>query len=323
MQTCRCDEIAYLATHTHPLHNPRPEKNTDNIHMPTTMQEDGYVYLEPSDMPSDWPSLVDAAAEAVDASLERDRHKTVIERINSERMQRRFPRDALPAAVRRVVELLHAKLAVCDVDMESFSLQDCYALYTPSDEVNEEARAPQRWHLDAIKRFPVGALLLRGGRATEFAAGKYSDFSAGVSARELESWTAPLKHINARTWDAESEEEWLHFQQHCHAAGLVTGQDAESGDPECDWSKLSVAPTPDAPSAGSSCLFMSNKVHRGPGTDPGEERLVLFCSWLPAGDKAATKSKESETDYSFYDSHIEPKLRLSERAVRSNKRRRR
>lgn len=37
-------------------------------------------------------------------------------------------------------------------------------------------------------------------------------------------------------------------------------------------------------------------------------------------DRRAQK-KESETDYSFYDSHLEPKLKLSERATRSFKRR--
>ena len=67
-------------------------------------------------------------------------------------------------------------------------------------------------------------------------------------------------------------------------------------------------------------------MHRGPGTEMGEERLVLFCSWLPPSAAAASsharKKKESETDYSFYDVHLEPKLRLSERAVRSQKRHR-
>ena len=197
-------------------------------------------------------------------------------------------------------------------------LQDCYALFTPADEVDEEARAPQRWHLDAIKRFPVAALLLRGARATEFAAGSYSDFTEGVSAQTLSEWTASLKQINAKTWEAESVEEWEHFGQHLHAASLVTGVDPETGDAECDWSKLEIAPTPEW-SAGSSSIFWSNKVHRGPGTDAGEERLVLFCSWLPVDAKGRSK-KESDTDYSFYDGHLEPKLRLSRRAVRGTKR---
>jgi len=217
-------------------------------------------------------------------------------------------------------------------------LQDCYALLTPADESGEEARAPQRWHLDAIKQFPVAALLLRGGRATEFVAGGYSDMADGVSERTLEQWCASLKHIRARTWEAESIEEWEHFSKHLHAAGLVTGVDDETGEPECNWDKLGVAAGPSRASAGSASIFWSNKVHRGPQTDPGEERLVLFCSWLPptsaaiqpgGGRKKGSaiqagggRKKESETDYSFYDVHLEPKLRLSQRAVRSNKRHR-
>ena len=63
------------------------------------------------------------------------------------------------------------------------------------------------------------------------------------------------------------------------------------------------------------------QVHRGPGTLEGEERLVLFCSWRPATGSKASAKQQSETDYSFYDSHLEPKLRLSERARRSEKRR--
>jgi len=64
-------------------------------------------------------------------------------------------------------------------------------------------------------------------------------------------------------------------------------------------------------------------------------RLVLFCSWLPVAQLPAAQRQEgrrsdkrgasefaaatqqSETDYSFYDTHLEPKLRLSERARRS------
>jgi hypothetical protein len=49
-------------------------------------------------------------------------------------------------------------------------------------------------------------------------------------------------------------------------------------------------------------------VHRGPATGRGEERLVLFCTWLPPGMARAT---ESETDYSYKGCHLEPKLRLS------------
>ena len=103
-------------------------------------------------------------------------------------------------------------------------------------------------------------------------------------------------------------------------AGLVTGEG------ECDWSKLAIAPAPPGV-PGDAAVFWSNKVHRGPGTDMGESRLVLFCSWLPVEEAQAErrtqkKKKESETDYSFYDTHFEYKLQLSERAKRSEKRRR-
>jgi hypothetical protein len=97
-----------------------------------------------------------------------------------------------------------------------------------------------------------------------------------------------------------------------------------TGDEECDWSKLEIAPAPEG-AAGDAAVFWSNKVHRGPGTSVGEERLVLFCSRLPTlsqSERRATPKASSETDYSFYDTHLEPKLRLSERAGRSLKRRR-
>ena len=50
----------------------------------------------------------------------------------------------------------------------------------------------------------------------------------------------------------------------------------------------------------------------------GEERLVLFCSWRPVA--AGGVKQQSETDYSFYDTHLEPKLRLSERAQHKERR---
>ena len=293
-----------------------------------TMQDDGFQYLDPAVLPRDWLQLVADAERAVDAGLERARRKAALESINSSRLQLRFPRttDALPAALQRVVDVLHARIvATCGATCADYVLQDCYALLTPADEVGVEARQAQRWHLDAIKQFPVAALILRGGRPTEFAVGRYSDIASGVDERTLEGWCASLKHINARTWEAESIEEWEHFSAHLHEMGLVTGVDHETGDPESDWSKLAVAPGPPrAVGAGSASIFWSNKVHRGPATEPGEERLVLFCSWLPPSCSAAAnkKTKESETDYSFYDVHLEPKLRLSARAVRSNKRHR-
>lgn len=301
--------------------SPKPEPAPEAEPPASSMAADGYEYLSRSRLPAEWPRLVAEAAEAVSAGLA----GKALEAVNSERLQLRFSRSDLPAPLRRCVEALQAQVAAsCGAEYGKYSLQDCYALLTPKEEVGLEARAPQRWHLDAIRRFPVAALLLRGGRATEFAAGPYSDFASGVAERQLEAWTASLKHINAHTWDSESTEEWLHFSGHLHAAGLVTGVDAETGDGECDWTKLAVAPTPAGARPGASSIFWSNKAHRGPGTEPGEERLVLFCSWLPrasgAGGGRAKRGRESETDYSFYDGHLEPKLRLTGRAARSNKR---
>lgn len=290
----------------------------------TSLQVEGYEYLRSSSLPADWPRLVAEAAAAVDAGLDKARSSSALEAINSERLQLRFPRLALPEPLRRCVDALQARMvASCGAEYAGHTLQDCYALLTPTEEIGGDSRAPQRWHLDAIKRFPVAALLLRGGRSTEFSAGRYSDFTAGVSAAQLEEWTASLKTLNTPTWECESAEEWEHFGAHLHAAGLVTGADAETGDGECDWSTLAVAPAPEA-SAGSSSLFWSNRVHRGPATELGEERLVLFCSWLPAEAAAGGRNakKESETDYSFYDGHLEPKLRLSVSAARSYKRQR-
>jgi len=295
------------------------------------MQADGYLYVDHATLPSNWDELVADATAATDEELTKARFRALLEPINSARLQLKFPRtfEALPTAIQKVVAVLHDQwVAACGDELKHYVIQDCYALYTPTDEVHPEARAPQRWHLDAIKQFPVAALLLRGARSTEFAAGPYSDFAAGVSARKLDEWTASLKHINARTWESESNEEWEHFNRHLHAAELVTA------DEECDWSELKVATSPEA-SPGSASIFWSNKVHRGPGTDVGEERLVLFCSWLPSRSgsssgasssesaaKSGTRKKESETDYSYYDGHMEPKLRLSARALRSNKRHR-
>jgi hypothetical protein len=284
-----------------------------------TLDEDGYLYLPASAQPEGWQQTVDDAAALFDSAAVGEKQ---LERINSERLQLKFARSlsALPPPLRRCVEVLQshatASFGACE-------LQDCYALYTPTHETSTLARAPQKWHLDAIKKFPVAALILRGGRATEFPAGPYADFAAGVPERTLESWCESLKLLRAPTWESESVEEWEHFSTRLHEARLVTG------DEECDWSKLPVAPAPRA-RVGDGCVFWSNKVHRGPGTESGEERLVLFCSWLPVaqsrpavrgkgggGSSFAAAAQQSETDYSFYDTHLEPKLRLSERAQRS------
>jgi len=294
------------------------------------MDTDGYAYIPRAEWPAGWEATVAAAATCFDEAVLGEKQK-LLESINSERLQLKFSRQmsALPPPIRACVEVLDRRMrALCGDDAEQYALHDCYALLTPADEQREEARAPQKWHLDAVSRFPVAALVLRGGRATEFIEGPYSDFSAGVPAATLEAWCAPLKNVNALTWGSDSEEEWMHWQTHMHAARLVTGRrvDEETGEEceESDWNKLPVAPPPaDADVPGGHSIFWSNKVHRGPGTDRGEERLVLFCAWQPtrSGRKAAHSKKESETDYSYYDTHLEPKLVLSERGRRSTKRR--
>ena len=141
------------------------------------------------------------------------------------------------------------------------------------------ARSPQRWHIDAFKQFPEAALVLRGKRATEFAAGGYSDFSSEVCPGKLDEWITPLRQSDESaltTWEAGSPEERLHFGRRCAAAGLITGVDAETGDPECDWSKLAAAVPPTSDVApGSATIFWSNKVHRG--------YVRVCCGWAACG----------------------------------------
>jgi hypothetical protein len=262
------------------------------------MNSIGFHYVTRSQWPDAWEATVADAASAFDAAILGDKQK-LLERINTNRLQLKFPRSvaALPSPIRACVEELEGRMrALCGDVAEGLVLQDCYALLTPADETDEEARSPQRWHLDAVTRFPVAALVLRGGRATEFVVGPYSDLAAGVAPATLARWIAPLKNIHALTWESDSLEEWMHFQHHLHAARLVTGAtlDDEHGEPEeceeCDWAKLPVAEAPpEAAEAGGYSIFWSNKVHRGPGTALGEERLVLFCSWRPASTVGASK----------------------------------
>ena len=61
-------------------------------------------------------------------------------------------------------------------------------------------------------------------------------------------------------------------------------------------------------------------MHRGPGTKPGEERVVLFVSWNRHRQGRRARNAPSETDYYYYAEHFEPKLKLSKRAERSSKR---
>jgi len=155
-----------------------------------------------------WQEAVRAAADHILSRV--DEAGTRLENINSSRLQLKLGRtlDSFPPPLRRVVEVLERRVAAaCGLRRAELHIHDCYALLTPENEVEPEARAPQRWHLDAVRRFPVAALLLRGGRWTEFAAGPYSDFSAGVPVDTLERWCAPWKDINAPTWESGSAEE--------------------------------------------------------------------------------------------------------------------
>ena len=151
----------------------------------------GYEYVTPDQRPHGWAAAVAKAAAYVQhqVDLATCESNVRLEPINSARLQYKFPRSlaALPAELRPVVEMLEARvLEVCG--STEFQMQDCYALYTPADEVLQVARDPQNWHLDAVKRFPVAALLLKGARSTEFSEGPYSDFSAGVPEATLEKW---------------------------------------------------------------------------------------------------------------------------------------
>eukprot|EP00908_Phaeocystis_cordata_P001031 Transcript_11107.p1 GENE.Transcript_11107~~Transcript_11107.p1 ORF type:complete len:341 (-),score=51.28 Transcript_11107:184-1206(-) len=186
----------------------------------------GYEYITRDQWPEGWEQTVAQAAGEFDQAILGEKQK-LLERINTNRLQLKFARSvaALPPAICACVKELEGRMrTLCgDGVADGLMLQDCYALLTPADETDEEARSPQKWHLDAITRFPVAALVLRGGRCTEFSVGAYSDFSAGVAPATLERWTAPLKNIHARTWESDSIEEWMHFQHHLHTARLVTG----------------------------------------------------------------------------------------------------
>ena len=297
----------------------------------TTMEEDGYVYREVGAFPPGWVDLVDNAAAAAENLLRRDalreKKERQMETINSNRRQLRFVVEGVPEvagpAKGRYVALTDDEQAIRDVanglkaqfgpEMADWVPQDMYVLFTPGEEEGSRARAAQSWHLDALKKFAVAALVLRGAHATEFPVGAYSDFSEGVAHETLDAWTKILR-TDAPLTDAgresESVEEHDHFTHHLRRAGLTTGPNA------CNWAKLETAPAPKAP-PGFATTFWSNKVHRGPATRKGEERLVLFCTWLPPGmarpvEEAATAHPtESETDYSYKACHLEPKLRLS------------
>ena len=160
----------------------------------------GYEYVGRAEWPPNWEATVALAAEAFDAAILGEKQQ-LLERINTNRLQLKFPRAValLPPPIGACVKELERRMRfLCGTSADGFVLQDCYALLTPADETDAEARRPQRWHLDAITRFPVAALVLRGGRHTEFSVGAYSDFAAGVAPATLQRWTAPLKNMHVR-----------------------------------------------------------------------------------------------------------------------------
>lgn len=287
-----------------------------------TMEREGYRYHTMGDFPGGWSELVERAALAAEALLyddaQAERTERRLETINSHRRQLRFVPEGvstddtpnlkryvvLTASSRSIHDCARALKAQLGPEMAEWVAQDLYVLHTPREEEGSKARAPQTWHLDSIKKFAVAALVLRGAHATEFPKGAYSDFSAGVAPSKLEEWMQFWRTDSFDTdpgREAESVEEHEHFTRHLTEAQLTTGAY------KCEWTKLEVAPAPTA-APGFATTFWSNKVHRGPATAKGEERLVLFCTWLPPG---MARKTESETDYSYKACHLEPKLRLS------------
>jgi hypothetical protein len=312
----------------------REEADEELVAAPvTSMAEDGYKYFEPGAFSKDWPRLVGDAADAASRLLEAAANR--VERITSVRRQMRFLPEGVVAAdvpnAERYVALTHESRAIHQCarelkkklvrelgpEVEAWVPQDLYVLHTPEHEEGKHARDPQAWHLDAMKKFAVAALVLKGGHPTEFPVGKYSDFSEGVHADTLDAWVQVYKQDGTQADEgrfAESQRELEHFTHHLTTAGLVTGPAARGDDSAIphtlNWAKLQRAPAPKATPGFATC-FWSNKVHRGPATKRGEERLVLFCTWLPP-DMA--RADESETDYSYRACHLGPKLRLSDAA---------
>ena len=273
----------------------------------------GYVYL---------PAVTSAqqaacAAEEVDKAFAREiaARGDAYSRINSEREQVKLGRehDKLPQGVRGLVRRLEERLQdLCPE--EHGPLMDVYALRTAGAETNAEARAPQEWHLDDYSKFPVAAVILRGQGATEFHHGPYADFANGAPGEStLKAWTEDWRLYKRQLWCSQSEEEQRHWTERLRAAGLLS----EDGK-RCDWDRPAVPAISCA--AGDGAIFWSNKVHRGPGTQPGEERVVLFVSWNRHRQGRRARNAPSETDYSYYAEHFEPKLKLSKRAERSSKR---
>ena len=275
------------------------------------LKASGYVYL---------PAIA-SAQDAAGVAAEVDKafaseiaaRGDAYSRINSEREQVKLGRahDKLPQGVRGLVRRLEERLQdLCPE--EHGPLMDVYALRTAGTETDPEARAPQEWHLDDYSKFPVAAVILRGHGATEFHSGPYADFTRGAPGEStLRGWTEEWRLYKRPC--SQSEEEQRHWTERLRAADLLS----EDG-LRCEWDRPAVPAV--SCTAGDGAIFWSNKVHRGPGTRCGEERVVLFVSWNKRTQGKRARNAPSQTDYSYYAEHFEPKLALTDRAKRSAKR---
>ena len=153
------------------------------------MQQQGYVYEDAIITPEE------ARAACADISRKFDEAGGVVKHysiIQSAREQYKLGRDLdqLSPPVRVAVERVQERLERLLHPVEVPPLMDVYALRTAKWEDGEEARAPQRWHLDDYTKFPVAALVLSGTGATEFHTGLYADFSAGADGEPIEDKVA-------------------------------------------------------------------------------------------------------------------------------------
>jgi hypothetical protein len=237
-----------------------------------------------------------------------DMHQHAI--IISNRRQWKFGSDynKLPSCVLKLVRGLEEDVFKC-CGTQDICLHDCYAITTPSDDNSIEGRGPQPWHLDSFFSFPQAVCLLSGGSLTEFAAGCYTDFSEEFQAAKAKGF--PWSHnaagrfrdnitskynLDSRCWNQGygTDHEQVHWQNHLNRAGLL-----QEDNVEVEMGRISVAV------AGDACVFWSNKLHRGPPTLVGQERIALFMSWVPIGVTSA-RSQKSYTDQTW---RLDPHLR--------------
>jgi hypothetical protein len=147
------------------------------------LQQQGFVYENAIITPAEARAACDEISRKFDEAGRK--HYSIIQ---SAREQYKLGRDLdqLSPHVRVAVERVQARLEHLLHPVEVPPLMDVYALKTAKEEDGEEARAPQRWHLDDFTKFPVAALLLSGTGATEFHTGPYADFSASSDGEPME-----------------------------------------------------------------------------------------------------------------------------------------